>query len=734
MKPELCKGCPLENVGTGYVEGEGPDDATTLLLGEALGAEEVSRGRPFIGGAGRVLNNLLRRAGVARSSLYITNVVRCRPPKNRTPSEAEIRECTTRHDLATLLKRFNLIVPLGNSALFAVAGETHISRWRGSVFQKSDLKILPTFHPAAVMRQQDMIPVVIADLQKIGTEGWTSDYIVPVQNYERNATLLHMDKLSPARPIAFDVETKALEPSEGSIVLCGLCQQPTLAYVLDDKEFYSAIIKERLQTLLGSGAPKIGHNIIFDIRHMNAQGIRVKPPWFDTMIAHHLTLSDTPNDLGFVSSLYTRIPYWKHLAKVDPQWYCATDVDATMQIYTVLNEDIKRKGMTRIFHTSMKVLPILEEMRATGVRVNHKKQLAWKIGLERKIRTLEQNLAKGIGDPAFNWRSHPQLVKLLYEKLQYPRIYSKYSSKVTANEEALKELHELTGSKIVKALLSLRKLSKLSSTYFVPPDTPDGRVHSEYTLHIAANGRTASRGPNLQNVPKGPARAIYIPEDDNIFVAADYNQIELRIAAVCSGDKTLLEEFKQGKDIHTTTAARMYNITPSEVTEHQRFLAKMVVYGLGYGRGALSLARQYKMARAQAQRFIDTYFNGYPRLELWRKDCMSKASADGYLVNPFGRRRYFFGTSIAPKVYNFIPSSTAADILLESILRLHPELPKHTRMVITVHDNILVESPPELEKQVKECVRDIMEKPIDVLDDYVVPVKITSGKTWEECG
>ncbi len=729
MKSDVCKNCPLETVGDGYAEGEGPDDATTLLLGEALGAEEARQSRPFVGGAGRVLNMLLGKAGVKRSKCYVTNVVRCRPPKNRTPSETEISECTKRHNLQEFLTGFNLIVPMGNSALYAVANETHITRWRGSVFQRQfegkDIKILPTLHPAAIMRQQEMIPAVIHDFTKITQEGYTSEYMAPSQNYELHAHVGHTGPDWHAEAFSFDVETRSLTPYLGSITLLGISTAPGEAIVLDDLPAADYVLKG----LFASPAVKVAHNVAFDKTHMEANGFPVSPPWYDTMIAHHLLLSDTPKDLGFVASLYTKMPYWKHMMQKDLRLYNARDADSTLQIYQATAPEIKIKGMQDIFDTSMAVIPILSMMKTTGVKVNTKLQLKWRVALDRKITRLEADVQKAVGDSTFNWRSHRQLTKLLYDKMGLPRQYSKHSKSPSANEEALKELKTLTGSKLVTALLALRKLSKLSSTYF---SGEDDRVHSDYLLHGTATGRLSSRNPNLQNVPKGAAREIYVPEDGHVFISADYNQIELRIAAILSEETELLKAFAAGQDIHKRIAAEVYSVRISEVSDKQRFKAKNIVYGLGYGRGARSLAKKYGMTISEAENFIARYFNAFGRIKLWREALVAHARREGYLVNPFGRRRYFFGPSIIPKVYNFPPQGTAADVLLKAMVNLHQQLPKGVWMSMQVHDELVFQCPEALVPQVTECVKDVMQAPVPELEGYQFPVTVRVGNTWKE--
>jgi len=217
------------------------------------------------------------------------------------------------------------------------------------------------------------------------------------------------------------------------------------------------------------------------------------------------------------------------------------------------------------------------------------------------------------------------------------------------------------------------------------------------------------------------------------FTSADYNQIEMRVAAYLAGETELLEAFDRGIDIHTATWSLAKGIPVSEVTKKQRDMAKFIVYGLNYGRGAPSIAAEYKMTITEARTFISDYFKRFLRTKAWRQKLVMDAQRYGYLANAFGRRRYFFSGHI-PKMYNFPPQSTGADILLEAMARMHPQLPRQTRMVLTVHDHLLLEHPPELRSRVVECIHDVMESPVDVLDGLVIPVKITHGKTWEECG
>jgi DNA polymerase-1 len=730
MKPPHCQGCPLYEIGQGYAFGEGPKDAKTLILGEALGESEASLSRPFVGGAGRTLNYLMLKADTRRSECFVTNVVRCRPPANRAPLPEEVATCMDRHALKLFVKQFNFVVLLGNVAMQALMEQTQITKWRGSVVLIDGVKMMPTFHPAYIMRQQDMIPIMILDLKKISQESWTAEYMEPLQNYQYNAAPVDLDPIMKSTaPVSVDVETNSLDAYDGSLTRVGVSCVPGTVYVVKDL----VTAKSALSALLSDmSREKVGHNIFFDIKQLRANGIEINPPFFDTMVAHHLVIGEVPSDLAFVSSIYTRIPYWKHLIKQDLDLYNATDVDATLRISESLRYEISRLGLGRVFKDTMDVLPVLQRMSAAGVLVDRLLQAKWRVGLERRIKSLETVLSLEVGDKLFNWRSHTQLTKLLYEKLKLPKQFNKHTDHVSANEEALIDLKAVTNNKIVDLLLQLRKFSKLASTYFSLEDTPDHKVHTDFLVHVTPTGRLASRNPNLQNVPKGPARAIYVPAPGNIFVSADYSQIEMRISAVLAGEQALLDAFAKGEDIHRKTAALVYHVMQNEVTDQQRFKAKMMVYGMGYGRGARSIAKEHKMSLAEAERFIDEYFVQFPRIKFWRQTVANEGQRNGFLVNPYGHRRYFFGPNTVPKMYNYLPQSTAAYVIMEAMLKVDEQLPKGAHLILQVHDSLVVECEEGLKHQVIECLTENMQAPIDVLNGYQIPVKVGIGKNWSE--
>lgn len=419
--------------------------------------------------------------------------------------------------------------------------------------------------------------------------------------------------------------------------------------------------------------------------------------------------------------------------KQDLTWYNATDVDATLQIYLETSAELRLRDMEKVFETSMRVIPILRKMTREGVLVDTQTQIKWRVGLERLIQSKEKELASLLEDHTFNWKSPIQLGKLLYGKLGYRAAVNKKTGHETTSADALQDLYDVRPSPILKCILELRKASKLATTYFERPAAADGRMHTDFLLHGTSTGRLSSRNPNLQNVPKGAARRVYIPSPGNVFIQADYSQIEMRVMAYLAREQSLLEAFDAGYDIHRFIASKVYRIAIDAVDKGQRFKAKTIVYGLNYGRGSLSLAKAYNMSRTDADNFIFGYFKQFPKIKEWREQVVRFGQSNGYLVNPFNRRRYFFGQNDVPKMYNFIPQSSGADILFQALIRLDQNLPKHSRQVLTVHDSILIECPEDKQQEVIQCIKDCMEAPIEELPGLRVPVTLDVGANWGAC-
>lgn len=762
MKPKECKGCPLYEEGEGFVPGEGPKLADIVLVGEAPGAEEVRTGRPFVGGAGRVLNLLLYCAKLPRSECYVTNVVKCRPPNNRTPTTEEIAWCLSKHwkmpalftlyDLKLVggdLHKCSLLVPLGETALSAMTDGVvkGISKRRGFLWERS---ILPTFHPAFIMRKQDMLPVVVRDLEKakrIARDGYI--YVEPAYNLNPTPQQLY-EFIETCGGFAFDIETTALKPEEGNIRCCGLCDKAGEAMCVPFEPPYIELLKRLFQKPI----LKVAHNVLFDVPWLEYHGFTVQPSLFDTMNAFHLTAPDLPVKLEFVASLYTNLPYWKHLDKENLELYNCYDVDATWRIYEALQEELHETELFELYHKSVNpLLPVIRGLNAGGIKVDRIKMKGHRMRLENDIEINQGKLRDIVGEhlevynhpgsveeiwqraDKFNHNSPKQVAWFLYDVLKIPQQFHRKTGKVTTNEETLIQIQRKDPHDFIEVLLELRGYEKLASTYLKYELDPANRLYTEFLIHRTATGRLASRHPNLQNVPE-KIRDIFVPSHDGwVFIEADYSQIEIRLAALMANEWRMLKAFAEGHDIHSEVAAAIFKIPVSEVTKEQRYRAKRVVHGVNYGRGYKSLAIEFGISDREARALIRMFFEAYPTLAEWRDNLVKEAYSKKYLATPFKRRRYFYGfneSAIKTEVWAFLPQSAAADMMIRSLIVLKETLPPPARIVLTVHDSILVECPEYMVPTIAAMMKSTMEAPFGELGGFSNPVSVAVGKNWGE--
>ncbi|HEY4722159.1 MAG TPA: DNA polymerase, partial [Anaerolineae bacterium] len=356
----------------------------------------------------------------------------------------------------------------------------------------------------------------------------------------------------------------------------------------------------------------------------------------------------------------------------------------------------------------------------------------------------------------FNLNSPAQLAEVLFRKLQLKapgqRTTSTGKESVAADVlDSMKGLHP-----VIDLILEHRQLSKLKGTYLdalpklVNPQT--GRVHTSFNQIGAVSGRLASQDPNLQNIPirselGREVRRAFIVDKGNVMIAADYSQVELRIAAHLSNDPGLRAAFAAGQDIHRATAAAVLNIPLEQVTSDQRSFAKRVNFGLLYGMGTQSLAQQAGISMKDAQKFVDAYFNGFPNIKRYIEDTKRKAKEDGYVETLLGRRRYFpilrtetrdartniMQRSAEREAINHPIQGTAADILKMAMIRLHTALKKKklkARLILQVHDELILEAPQAEAGEVAELVRELMEGAYDLNPPLKVEVGV--GQNWDE--
>jgi DNA polymerase-1 len=517
--------------------------------------------------------------------------------------------------------------------------------------------------------------------------------------------------------------------------------------------------------------PKVAHNAKFDCMILSRHGLPVSPVAFDTMIAEWLTDPATKHkglkdlarhrlgaEMTDIEALIGRGKTQTTFAQVPIETaapYGAADADMTLRLLPLLQRELQEKGLTQLLELEMNLLPVIMDMERAGVRIDVDFFRHMSQDLTAALLKLEQTIYDIAGEP-FNINSTQQLSDMLFKKLGLPREGLKKigSGHYSTAFDVLEGLRAADKSGIVAAIIEHRELGKLKGTYvdalpqLINPNT--GRIHTSFSQIGAVTGRLASSNPNLQNIPirsevGQKLRRGFISEPGWVFLSADYSQVELRILAHISQDETLLDAFRHDRDIHTTTAAAVYGIPMESVTRNQRNFAKRVNFGLIYGMSSFRLARESGLTAGEAETFVKKYFAQFPGVERYLENTRLKARTDGYVETLFGRRRYFpiFRTAMSAanrqavmraerEAVNHPIQGTAADIIKIAMIRLHEQLRARfqARMVLQVHDELLLELPREEVEAVRPLVVETMCDAFEL--DAPLRVEAEIGANWLE--
>ncbi|MCC7361748.1 MAG: DNA polymerase I [Anaerolineales bacterium] len=590
--------------------------------------------------------------------------------------------------------------------------------------------------------------------------------------------------LEAAPFITFDVETTGLDELRSGLVGLALCVKAGEGYYIPVGHTgegagpqlpLAQVIAAITPAMTNPAIPKYGHNLKFDYLVLARAGVQAAPLAFDTMLAEWLC-DPASHSLGLKKLTFVRLGIEmteiKELIGTGKKQltmdqvpvaaaapYAAADVDMTTRLQPILEAELAQKGQLKLLHEmEMPLLPILAEMERTGITLDSELLGGMSGELQRRLTKIEQKIYKLAGYE-FNINSTQQLAKALFENERVALRPQERSRKTASGSysTAADVLEELRGEhEVIDLILEQRELSKLKSTYVdalplaVNPDT--GRVHTTYKQSGAVTGRIASEDPNLQNIPirtelGREVRKAFIAPRGWRLVAADYSQIELRIAAHVSQDATLLEAFRRGEDIHAATAAAVLGVDADKVTKEQRRQAKTVNFGILYGQGAFGLTRTTGFTLAEAEAFIKTYFERLPGLKAYLDQTKQFAAEHGYVETLLGRRRYFPGLSLASntregaiararaerEAINAPIQGTAADIIKMAMLRLPSALKAaglQARMLLQVHDELVVECKTAEVKATAHILREVMEHAFQL--DIPLGVEVRSGQNWED--
>ena len=826
---EPCKGCRL--CGRKPVEPFCQADKPVLaFIGEAPGANEDREGIPFVGAAGKLLDQVLERVGIRREDVYIGNIVRCRPPENKISSN-EIQQCFPLLEGSLFqVPSLRTIVAMGNVAMVKLLGfggskVSGIKKYRGRVFRTKYGAVIPTYHPAYALRNPGYLEFIEKDLCLAART--VLDEVRETPTYYLCETRKDvddiLDSLFRSNGFAYDCETTGLNPREDLLLGISFSVQEGEAFYIpvrvssDDRDEVAkygfafsfpsdrAYLKSRFEKLFLSTVPKIGHNLKFDAQVIKREfGVWPKAQHFDVMLAAH-TLNSEDGPFSLEVLLGRNFPDLVEHKKVvdsylgdgkvkkgkveDSQGFlkvptdklavrAGVDADGTLRLGRKLKRQIADEGFSDLYRGIC--LPFMEGLARAenvGIRVDG----GYLLGLVRKtqndvdvIRSSIQDSTRKFGFEDFNPSSYDQMVELLYEKMDLPR-----PKRRTAGGNLPTDKETLMGivvqrdvpeeyKKILVDLVSYAQVSHIKSTFvdgFARRVGDDGVMYPNWLQHGTRAGRISCSDPNLMNIPRdsesnpwaGLIKRMFIARPGRVFILGDFSQIELRMGAYITGDPVMIRAYRNREDLHSSTAASLFQVALEQVQKAQRHIGKTVNFSMFYRISPAGLYITIVFADPRPKRilemmgrytvvdcakFIKGFYDLYRNVGPWMSRTIKSARSQGYITTYFGRRRHIYGLDsndsetrayAENQAVNSTIQGSAADITNRAFGRISREIsPQIAYPLLHVHDMIGVESVETEAEAVKQQMREIMTDPCGRLGSVVpIEVDLKVSDRWE---
>jgi len=670
----------------------------------------------------------------------------------------------------------NLVVALGANALWALTGEKAISKFRGSLFMCKlpsgrEIKVLATYHPAAILRQWDWKAAFEFDLVRAVEEAKTPDLVLPEREYHIAPTYEEaMDYCNINSDLTGELSYD-IECQPGKIMCIAYSRSPNEAICIPTTTEYwgsTGRLKNILDYLRHAMSPtrieKVGQNISFDIQYiMRFFTILPTRPWFDTMIAQHACYSEMPKGLAFLTSIYTKEPYYKDELKVwqgkmsdlETLWtYNCKDAAVTLECKHELEKEMADLGVRHTYDYMMGLLEPLLFMMLRGVRIDVE-TLAWhQNSYQDSLAKREAHFATVY--PGINPHSSAQIRNLVYNTLGLPPVLLK--GKPTANADALEKL--AVKHPDVAEVLGIRKDRKMLSTYIdVPVDPVDKRMRFSLNSTGAETGRLSSSGSvfgsgtNLSNWPK-KIRDTVVPEPGMVFTQADLKGAEALVVMYESGDEVGIKMMDEGKNIHIHTATDILwpGLTEEDILEDQKKgkeegrdpikikydIAKRIRHLCNYMGSYVAIQRVLKCTAPEAKRYIAVFMAKNPQIPKWHNEVKDKLNRDRIIITCLGRKRIFFGRwgqELIREAIAYGPQETVAHVLNIGLKRVYEEICVHPKVNIInpVYDSILLEHPPEMASEIHARLHELMKVELTIKGrTFSIPVDIEMGKNWRD--
>jgi len=788
------------------VRSVGSPTCKVALIGQAPADQEIKHSppTPFVGAAGEILNDRIESAGLRRSWFYITNVVKEQPPDNDITHFIQ----KTRRGIVTTpawdayvkalhvelsMTKANVLIPLGNEALYALTGKWGITKWRGSILEcpyvpnlsgTGGRKVIPTIHPAAVLESGIYLynHYITRDLQFAYSEADVPDLNLPRRHIRVDPTFVGAERylkdiIESCALVAFDIEVLrdelsciAFARSPTDCMVINFTRSGRPSFTPTDELHIMRLIARILED---DGIKKVGHNLAFDSSFLYTKyGIKTRNMG-DSMVAFRVMYPDFPYGLDFVTTEYTREPYYKDDGKkymrlgTDERsfWlYCGKDACCSMEALFKIMEELKRADNVKTYHRQVSMLEPILYMTGLGLRLDLEgmKKAAEKSAERQAI--LQERLNALVGYE-LNVNSPQQLKEYFYVR-KGVKPYTKKTKRggykeirATTDHDAMVRLAR-RGFEEARLVLDIRSEVKMRSTYLQAVADPDGRLRSSVNPVGTKNGRLSSgknifgRGLNVQTMPP-ELRKFVLPDEGKIPYEIDYSQGENTIVSVIAPEPTMRAAFERGDDVHRLTAALIFGKRPEDISDEdgscslgdgrksERFWGKKANHELNYGMGPEQFAIQMELPPKEGRFIYDGYHRAYPSIKgsyhRWVREALRETKS---LVNLMGRRRYFldrWGDDMFRDAYAFIPQSTIADAINErGILYPYWNI-EEFHVKNQVHDSVWLQLEEKLgwkkHAEILLAIKASMEKPFSWRGhEFVIRADIKTGASFAcEC-
>lgn len=746
------------------VEASGPRTARYVVVGEAPGSAEAREGMPFVGPSGELLRDALRKMGLDPNEVYFTNVYKEYRPGNPTPTNDEIQESIPElaEELGSL-PNVRHVLAVGNVSMQALTGKKGgILKSQGQLMEPrkameealAGVDIMPIMHPAYVLRNnnyqtQNLFQEIVGSFVALGKKK-DEEEIIFVKGLE--AWEAFWEEMWNHTRGAIDIEATPVPwwHEDFQIISAAISFDGKRAYVIDTREDWKLFKKTMLQE--GLAIRWVMHNGAYDRQALLSRGIDITL-MFDTMTAQYLIDPNSRKGLQYLTSMYLGLPPYKDVDYkhiLEEPWEKVAEMNGRDAIRTWLlfehlmpkiRDDVRLNrlmqhimlpGINALIENELKGMPI-DIGRLADVTEEYERKLA-------RIADQLREVARRYGMDKFNPRSNKDLQELIYDRIKLPVVKRTNTGAPSLDKEARLALRD---NHPVMSILDEYKITAQRLGTFLYPWADmerDGKIHTKYKPNHVVSGRLSSEKPNMQQVPRDEdIRGVFGGLPGHKLVMLDYSQLELRLAAAFANEETMLDAYRNGRDLHKLTAERVLG------DPEGRYVGKMLNFSLLYGAGWKTFQNiawvQYetKLSDAQAQELREGFFKAYPGLKEWHRVVIENARAIGYVESPLGRRRYLpninnMNDSAArahdEKVaLNHAVQSLGSDLMLLSLIEMHK---RGFWIAATVHDSVILVAPEEEAEMIGKEAKEIMETIHDVVESkfgYIIRVPLVADLT-----